>query len=386
MLPATQGLAHVPLGADQSAGPAGRAVGERRRTAADERIAGVGGADVAVVAVRAACPGVQAPAWQVSAPLQTVAVGAGGAVRAPSRCAQPSRRVAGVGRAGVAVVAVERRAGRADARSGRSRRRCRRCRRRRTCRWPRCRAGSRRRRAAVGRAGVAVVAVERRLRRRRRRPGRSRPVADVASPQPLPFGNRSVDAAARRVAGVGGADVAVVAVEGVPRGTDPGLAGLGAVADVGVRARGAVRHGRVLAARRALHSVGRAGVAVVAAARSRCTTGSLGSACCVQPLTALQASVVQALPSLQSSGVPGGAGAALAGLAPVADVAVAARACRSPPACAGSPAPGRSCRSCRRCRRRSSGPCRRAARRPGRSRRRCRRCRRCTTCRWRPPC
>src|SRR5206468_2160365 len=73
-----------------------------------------------------------------------------------------------------------------------------------------------------------------------------------------------VDAAAHRVARIGGARVTVVTDEGWPHGAGPRQARLGTVAHVAVAARGAVEDRRVLAPRHRVAGVGRARVAVVA--------------------------------------------------------------------------------------------------------------------------
>src|SRR4029077_17245989 len=79
--------------------------------------------------------------------------------------------------------------------------------------------------------------------------------------------DRRVLAAEERVAGVGRAGVPVIASERSARGADARLAGLGAVARVTVAARGAVRDRCMLAAEERVAGVGRADVAVIAVKR-----------------------------------------------------------------------------------------------------------------------
>src|SRR6185295_18874943 len=90
---------------------------------------------------------------------------------------------------------------------------------------------------------------ERRARRAGTALARLEPVAHgrVVAGRPVRHGGRL--AAGRWVAGVRRAGVAVVADERRPRGAGARLAGLDTVADVTVRARGTVRHGRRDAAR-----------------------------------------------------------------------------------------------------------------------------------------
>src|SRR5262249_16198401 len=144
--------------------------------------------------------------------------------------------------------------------------------------------------AGVGGAGVAVDAVGRRA-------GDARTgLADLGTVAERGVGARGaiddvhVNAAGDGVAGVDRARVAVVAVGRRPGRAGAALAGLGAVADRRVGARGAVRHGGVLAAGNRVAAVARADVVVVA-----------------------------------GEGDAGRAGAVLAGLGPVADRRVGAR-------------------------------------------------------------
>src|SRR5262249_59659665 len=106
----------------------------------------------------------------------------------------------------------------------------------------------------------------------------------------LGAGDRRVDAAAQRIAGIGRARVPVVAVERRAGGAEAALAGLVAVADGVVGAGRPARDSDVLAADQRVARIRRAGVLVIADERR-----------------------------------PGRARAGLAGLPAVADVAVEAR-------------------------------------------------------------
>src|SRR5207245_1056618 len=121
--------------------------------------------------------------------------------------------------------------------------------------------------ARVRGARVGVVAVDGGTRRARPRLAGLDAIAHVPIAARGPVGDRRVLAALHRVAGVGGAGVVVVAVGERARRADAGLTGLGAVAGVAVAARGPVRHCRVLAALHRVARVGGADVAVVAVER-----------------------------------------------------------------------------------------------------------------------
>src|SRR5262249_20105711 len=227
------------------------AVGARRavrddRVLADAHVADVVGARVRVVAIGGDAARLAAGDRRVDAAAQ---------------------RIAGIGRARVPVIAVERRPYRAEAalaglvavayRVVGARRPVRDC----------DVVAAEQRVARIRRARILVVAVE-------RCPGRAgaglaglRAVADVGVETRRAVRQRGVRAAGDRVAGVRRARVAVVAVERRPGHADAAQAGLGAVADVRVRARRAVERGRVLAARLRIAGVGRADVAVVAVER-----------------------------------------------------------------------------------------------------------------------
>src|SRR5262249_232286 len=189
-----------------------RPVRDRRVAAAEDRVAAVGRARIVVVAVERRPGG----AGAALAGLHPVADGAVGGRRPgrPGGGLGPVHGIARGDRAGVVVVAVERRPGGADA-------------------------------ALARLAAVADGPV-----------GARRAVRGVR-----------VLAAVHRIAGVDGARVAVVAVGARPGGADAVETCLGAVADGPVRARRAVRHRRVQAARDGVAAVGRAGVAVVAVGR-----------------------------------------------------------------------------------------------------------------------
>src|SRR5207244_2978238 len=121
--------------------------------------------------------------------------------------------------------------------------------------------------AGVRGAGIVVVAGERRPGGTSARLARLDPVAHAPVAARGPVRDRRVLAAGDRVARVGGAGVVVVAVEQCARRADAGLTGLGAVAGVAVAARGPVRHRRVLASGYRVAAIGGAGVAVVAVER-----------------------------------------------------------------------------------------------------------------------
>src|SRR5436309_10846497 len=76
-----------------------------------------------------------------------------------------------------------------------------------------------------------------------------------------------VDASRTGLAGVGRAAVSIVAAEGRACGADTQLAGLGAVAHVPIAARGPVGHRGVHTSARRIAAVGSAGVAIVALER-----------------------------------------------------------------------------------------------------------------------
>src|SRR5204863_486559 len=99
-------VAGVPVGA-------GGPVRDRHVRAPHHGVAGVGGAGVAVVAARRRAGDAGARAAGLE-PVAGVPVGAGGAVR-DGRMRAPGNRIADVGGARVAVVAVERRPGHAGA-------------------------------------------------------------------------------------------------------------------------------------------------------------------------------------------------------------------------------------------------------------------------------
>src|SRR5206468_1850121 len=105
----------------------------------------------------------------------------------------------------------------------------------------------------AGRAGGAAA-----------RLARLEAVAEVPIAARRPVRDRGVPAAEHGIAGVGRARVRVVAVRRRAGGAGAGLAGLVAVADVAVGARGPVRQRRELAPRDRVTGIGRAGVAVVA--------------------------------------------------------------------------------------------------------------------------
>src|SRR5207245_1945688 len=119
----------------------------------------------------------------------------------------------------------------------------------------------------VAGTGVAVVAVERRARRAHAGLARLRAVAHVPVAARDAVRRRGVLTAEYRIAGVGGARVVVVAVGERARRADAGLTRLGAVACVPVAARRAVRHRRVLAPGHRIAAIGGAGVAVGAVER-----------------------------------------------------------------------------------------------------------------------
>src|SRR5262249_21652446 len=118
--------------------------------------------------------------------------------------------------------------------------------------------------AGVGGAGVAVVAVGRRARRAAAGDAGLEPVAYRSVGARGSVGDRGVDAAGGRIAGVGGARIAIVAVRCRARGADAALTGLRPVAGVAVRARRPVQHRGVLAARGGVAGVHRARVQIVA--------------------------------------------------------------------------------------------------------------------------
>src|SRR5205085_9719072 len=179
----------------------------------------------------------------------------------------PAQRIAAVGRARVAVVAVERRARRAaPALAGLVAVADRGVDTRGAVRDGGVLAAGGRV-AEVGRARVEVVAVE-------RRPGgtgaalaRLGAVADVRVGAGRVVRDRRVRAPGDRIAGVRRARVAVVAVETGAGRAEPVLTGLRAVADVVVGARRPVEDRHVLAAGLRVARVGRARVAVVAVER-----------------------------------------------------------------------------------------------------------------------
>ena len=161
---------------------AGSAIGHRRVLAAEDRVTAVRGADVGVVAVEGG-PGAQAPVWQVSVPLQ----------RSPSRQEVPF--ATGVlwqpwTASQLSVVQTLQ--------------------------------------SSQSRVVPAVQTPAWQV---------SVPLQRSPSRQVVPSATGDVLATENRIAAVGGADVAVVAVEGRPGGAGARLAGLVAVAEVGVADR-----------------------------------------------------------------------------------------------------------------------------------------------------
>src|SRR5215813_5215274 len=236
--------------------------------AADERIADVRRADVAVAAVEG---GARAHVGSGAALVRRASVGVGaltvrGAAVGDGDMTASRGVVAAVGGAGVAVVAIERRAWNAvSARTGLDSIAC-------GCVGTAgpvedCRVhAAGRRLAAVERAGLPVVAVDRtRLAR----------VADAAFVGGAAVAVQAItvrDAASRHgrvgttrlgIACIRGTDVGVVAVGWVPRGALSRLAGLEPGAEVEGSARLAVGHRRESAPRRGIAVVARARVAVV---------------------------------------------------------------------------------------------------------------------------
>src|SRR5262249_30577219 len=128
--------------------------------------------------------------------------------------------------------------------------------------------------ARIRRAGVAVVAVERRPRGAGAGLTGLGPVADVAVEAQRPVGHGDVPAAERGIAAVGGADVVVVAVRRRGGGAVAALAGLQPVARVAVAAGGAVRDRGGAAPRGRRTAVRRARIAVVAHERRAGRTGA----------------------------------------------------------------------------------------------------------------
>src|SRR5262249_10102931 len=117
--------------------------------------------------------------------------------------------------------------------------------------------------AGVGGADVVVVAIEGRAALANAALTRLGAIADVAVGAGGAVGDGSVRAAARGVAGVGGARIGVVAVQRRAGLADAGLAGFGAIAGIAVGAgRAGVR--RVLATELRIAAVGGADVVVVA--------------------------------------------------------------------------------------------------------------------------
>src|SRR5262249_5878376 len=252
-------------------------------------------------------------------------------------------RVAGVGRTGVVVVAVEGRSGGTGARlarlravtdgrvgaSGTA--------------WGRRRRAAGGRGAAVGGARVAVVAVQGGAGVERAALVGLRAVAGVHVAARRAVRHRHVLAAEDRVAAVGRTGVVVVAVEGRAGGTRAALAGLRAVTEVRIGARGAVGDVGHRTAGRRVAAVGGAGVAVVADERRARRTGP-----CLARLVAVAEVAVRArravcppdvrAPERRGSAAPrassavvavegraGGTRPALAGLQAVAEVAVRTR-------------------------------------------------------------
>src|SRR5205085_178337 len=136
--------------------------------------------------------------------------------------------------------------------------------------------------------------------------------------------DRHVLAARLRIAGVRRARVAIVAIQWGTRGADPPLAGLTAVAHRRVRARRAVRDGRVLTPARVADVV-RARVRVVAvhARRARLAAGNRGVLATTHRVARIDRACVAVVAGQRC---PWCARAGLARLIAVADVAVRARA------------------------------------------------------------
>src|SRR5436190_900337 len=251
---------------------AGKAARDGGVDAGAHRVARIGGARVSVVAVEGWPHGTD-PRQARLGTVAHVAVAARGAVE-DRRVLAARHRVADVGRARVPVVAVEGRprgAGPRQARLGavahvavaaRGAVRQRRA------------PASAQRVAGVGRTRIVVVAVERCPGDADARQAGLRTVAHVAIAARRAVRQRRVLTAGERVAGVRGARVAVVAVEGGARGADPRQARLRAVAHVPVAARRAVRHRRVLTAGHRVAGVRGAGTVVVAVERRPGATGA----------------------------------------------------------------------------------------------------------------
>src|SRR5207249_1069889 len=161
--------------------------------------------------------------------------------------------------------------------------------------------------AGLGRTWIVVRAADGGARLADAGPADLDAVAEVAVAARRAVRHRRVIAAGGRVAQVGGAVVVVVAVEHGAGRTDPGLARLGAVAQVPVRARRAVRRHPVLAAGDGVAGVDGARVPVVAVER-----GAVRAAAGLPGLVA-------------GARRPGGTGPRLARLGAVAHAPVAAR-------------------------------------------------------------
>src|SRR5205814_27502 len=218
---------------------AGKAARDGGVDAGAHRVARIGGARVSVVAVEGWPHGADARQARLGT-VAHVAIAARGTVR-QRRVLAAGQRITGVRGTRVVVVAVEGRAGRANAElaglravAGVA---------------VAARGAVRQRRvltpaqhvAGVRGAGTVVVAVERRPGATGARLAGLGPVAHVPVAARRAVHDRDVPAAGGGIAAVGGAGVVVVAAEGRAARAHAGLAGLHAVADVAVPARGPVR-------------------------------------------------------------------------------------------------------------------------------------------------